>query len=152
MPPKTLTMSTRSPANPQRESSPWRSGGDDSLHYVDKNERDLYCDALLQYIQQQRDEAAHHSNNSASSATDIHDDADEVAPPPAKPLPLGWEEKVDAKGRVFFIDHINRLTTWADPRQQAPPRSPGLSRQSSPRSNNSAGSNLSQLGAHLLLE
>ncbi|TYZ62939.1 hypothetical protein PybrP1_003319 [[Pythium] brassicae (nom. inval.)] len=157
MPPKTLTMSK--PSSLQREPSTWRSGGDDALHYTDKKDRDLYCDALLQYIRQQRNEAARHDSSGASS-TDSRGDADEdldaVPPPPARSLPLGWEEKVDAKGRVFYIDHINRLTTWTDPRQSAAatPRSSGPSRGSSPRSNNSfsAGSNLSQLGAHLLLE
>lgn len=94
---------------------PWKLGGDDSLHYTDKKERDLYCDALLQYIRQQRDDTSpNHENDNA-------DDADEngeqpVASPLVKPLPLGWEEKTDAKGRTFFVDHINRLTTWTDPR------------------------------------
>lgn len=163
MPPKTLIMAKPALSSLQRESPPWRAGGDDALHYADKKERDLYCDALLQYIRQQRDEATRHdSSNGADSSTDSPRDADEtldaVPPPPVKSLPLGWEEKVDAKGRVFYIDHINRLTTWADPRQPtvAALRSPGPSRDSSPRSNHnysySAGSNLSQLGAYLLLE
>ncbi|XP_037088392.1 E3 ubiquitin-protein ligase Nedd-4-like isoform X1 [Pollicipes pollicipes] len=32
------------------------------------------------------------------------------------PLPDGWEERVHADGRIFFIDHKNRTTTWEDPR------------------------------------
>ena len=31
-------------------------------------------------------------------------------------LPEGWEERTDAKGRKFFIDHNTRTTTWNDPR------------------------------------
>jgi len=31
------------------------------------------------------------------------------------PLPNGWEEKQDPQGRVFYIDHINRKTTWTRP-------------------------------------
>lgn len=155
-------MSKRSPLfnhnhqqNHSREGSsplPWKLGGDDSLHYTDKKERDLYCDALLQYIRQQRDDA---SPNHESA--DNEDNGDEyevpVAPPTVKPLPLGWEEKTDAKGRAFFVDHINRLTTWTDPRQATPaattPRSPSLSSGGSSRNHHS---NLSQLGAHVLLE
>jgi len=32
------------------------------------------------------------------------------------PLPRGWEEKKDSKGRVFFIDHNSKRTVWEDPR------------------------------------
>jgi len=32
------------------------------------------------------------------------------------PLPQGWEERSDDKGRVFFVDHNSRKTLWEDPR------------------------------------
>lgn len=33
-------------------------------------------------------------------------------------LPTGWEMKIDPRtGRPFFIDHINRTTSWNDPRE-----------------------------------
>ena len=31
-------------------------------------------------------------------------------------LPDGWEVTYDADGKMFFIDHLNRTTTWVDPR------------------------------------
>lgn len=31
------------------------------------------------------------------------------------PLPPGWEERTDAKGRVFYVDHNTRTTTWTRP-------------------------------------
>jgi hypothetical protein len=31
------------------------------------------------------------------------------------PLPPGWEERTDAKGRVFYVDHNTRTTTWNRP-------------------------------------
>ena len=34
------------------------------------------------------------------------------------PLPDGWEKAVDFDGKSFFIDHINRRTTWIDPRDR----------------------------------
>ncbi|GFR66721.1 protein kibra [Elysia marginata] len=34
------------------------------------------------------------------------------------PLPEGWEKAVDYDGKCFFIDHINRRTTWIDPRDR----------------------------------
>ncbi|MGH0138218.1 UNVERIFIED_CONTAM: hypothetical protein FKN15_065676 [Acipenser sinensis] len=32
------------------------------------------------------------------------------------PLPAGWEETRDYDGRVFYIDHNTRQTSWIDPR------------------------------------
>ena len=40
------------------------------------------------------------------------------SPPPSyalPPLPEGWEEKTDAKGRTFYIDHNTRTTQWDRP-------------------------------------
>lgn len=31
------------------------------------------------------------------------------------PLPLGWEERKDAQGRYFYIDHNTRTTSWVRP-------------------------------------
>ena len=35
-------------------------------------------------------------------------------------LPSGWTMQVAPNGRVFFIDHINKKTTWVDPRNSRP--------------------------------
>ncbi|XP_060148407.1 protein WWC3 isoform X1 [Globicephala melas] len=45
------------------------------------------------------------------------------APPRAResaelPLPAGWEEARDYDGRVFYIDHNTRQTSWIDPRDR----------------------------------
>ncbi|XP_014667841.1 PREDICTED: E3 ubiquitin-protein ligase NEDD4-like [Priapulus caudatus] len=31
------------------------------------------------------------------------------------PLPLGWQERVDGNGRLFYVDNINRRTQWERP-------------------------------------
>uniref|UniRef100_A0A8C6P542 Yes1 associated transcriptional regulator n=1 Tax=Nothobranchius furzeri TaxID=105023 RepID=A0A8C6P542_NOTFU len=36
--------------------------------------------------------------------------------PETGPLPEGWEQAVTADGEVYYIDHINKNTTWVDPR------------------------------------
>ncbi|XP_041366585.1 E3 ubiquitin-protein ligase HECW2-like isoform X2 [Gigantopelta aegis] len=36
-------------------------------------------------------------------------------PPGEEPLPRGWEARVDSHGRIFYIDHNNRTTTWQRP-------------------------------------
>ncbi|CAH0721978.1 unnamed protein product, partial [Brenthis ino] len=42
-----------------------------------------------------------------------------------EPLPPGWEARMDSHGRVFYIDHINRTTTWQRPAANgSAPRSP----------------------------
>ncbi|NP_001164707.1 neural precursor cell expressed, developmentally down-regulated 4-like [Saccoglossus kowalevskii] len=40
--------------------------------------------------------------------------------PELGPLPAGWEERVHADGRIFYIDHNRRTTQWEDPRLQNP--------------------------------
>uniref|UniRef100_A0AAR2IMM5 HECT-type E3 ubiquitin transferase n=1 Tax=Pygocentrus nattereri TaxID=42514 RepID=A0AAR2IMM5_PYGNA len=37
---------------------------------------------------------------------------------PLGPLPLGWEKRTDANGRVYFVHHPTRSTQWEDPRTQ----------------------------------
>lgn len=34
----------------------------------------------------------------------------------SKPLPSGWETKLDKQGKAFFIDHKSKTTTFIDPR------------------------------------
>ncbi|KAG7478362.1 hypothetical protein MATL_G00079690 [Megalops atlanticus] len=38
-----------------------------------------------------------------------------MAPIAAGPLPPGWEQRVDQNGRVYFVDHIEKRTTWDRP-------------------------------------
>jgi len=38
----------------------------------------------------------------------------------AEGLPSGWTLQVAPNGRVFFIDHISKKTTWVDPRTARP--------------------------------
>ncbi|XP_041760966.1 E3 ubiquitin-protein ligase Nedd-4 isoform X4 [Anopheles merus] len=39
-----------------------------------------------------------------------------TAQPNATGLPPGWAVQVASNGRLFFIDHINKTTSWVDPR------------------------------------
>ncbi|XP_069757397.1 NEDD4-like E3 ubiquitin-protein ligase WWP2 isoform X1 [Narcine bancroftii] len=32
-----------------------------------------------------------------------------------RPLPLGWEKRVDQRGRFYYVDHNTRTTTWQRP-------------------------------------
>lgn len=34
------------------------------------------------------------------------------------PLPSGWDIGTDFDGKIYFIDHINKQTTWIDPRDR----------------------------------
>lgn len=122
MPPKILSMVRKAPEQQQHdELLAWKAASP-RPDFSDKTTRDLYCDALLQYIRQQREEAQLGADAGLEPAVnefemEIGDEASNL--PAAKPLPLGWEKKTDAKGRVFFIDHINRRTTWVDPRESS---------------------------------
>ncbi|XP_045618685.2 LOW QUALITY PROTEIN: uncharacterized protein [Procambarus clarkii] len=35
--------------------------------------------------------------------------------PGEEPLPTNWEARIDSHGRIFYIDHVNRTTTWQRP-------------------------------------
>ncbi|KAJ7095822.1 hypothetical protein B0H15DRAFT_1019885 [Mycena belliarum] len=40
-------------------------------------------------------------------------------------LPLGWERRIDAVGRTYYVDHSTRTTTWHRPQAQpVTPRAP----------------------------
>ncbi|KAM4726425.1 transcriptional coactivator YAP1-like isoform 2-T2 [Anableps anableps] len=51
--------------------------------------------------------------------------------PETGPLPEGWEQAVTADGEMYYIDHINKTTTWDDPRlaQKVNPAILGLAMQ-----------------------
>ncbi|XP_061642441.1 itchy E3 ubiquitin protein ligase a isoform X3 [Phyllopteryx taeniolatus] len=41
--------------------------------------------------------------------------APRVSPMSGGPLPQGWEQRVDQNGRMYFVDHIEKRTTWDRP-------------------------------------
>lgn len=45
-------------------------------------------------------------------------EADNVSSDPLGPLPPGWEQAYTDSGDVYFINHIDRTTSWNDPRIQ----------------------------------
>ncbi|XP_042361148.1 itchy E3 ubiquitin protein ligase a [Plectropomus leopardus] len=38
-----------------------------------------------------------------------------IAPMSNGPLPPGWEQRVDQNGRMYYVDHIEKRTTWERP-------------------------------------
>jgi hypothetical protein len=34
------------------------------------------------------------------------------------PLPYNWERGQDYDGKVYYIDHTRKITTWIDPRDR----------------------------------
>uniref|UniRef100_I3J7B1 HECT-type E3 ubiquitin transferase n=1 Tax=Oreochromis niloticus TaxID=8128 RepID=I3J7B1_ORENI len=46
-----------------------------------------------------------------------------------EPLPPDWEARIDSHGRIFYVDHVNRTTTWQRP--TAPPAPQTLQRSNS---------------------
>ena len=36
-----------------------------------------------------------------------------------EPLPQGWDERQDANGRTFYVDHNTRVTQWERPTSQS---------------------------------
>jgi len=48
------------------------------------------------------------------------------------PFPAGWERAVDDTGRVYFIDHVNKTTSWEDPRKRMVQMQPPLGASAQP--------------------
>ncbi|XP_067107827.1 E3 ubiquitin-protein ligase HECW1 [Osmerus mordax] len=46
-----------------------------------------------------------------------------------EPLPPNWEARIDSHGRVFYVDHVNRTTSWQRPSHA--PKCSGLHRSNS---------------------
>lgn len=93
--------------------------------------------AILQRIQEAQSPASQRPSSTASSPatpTTITNNSNAVshAPKAHTPtaagnddtLPRGWTSQVAPNGRVFFIDHVNKQTTWIDPRSGMPSSPP----------------------------
>lgn len=39
-------------------------------------------------------------------------------PPSNVDLPNGWDIAKDFDGKIYYIDHVNKKTTWIDPRDR----------------------------------
>jgi len=53
-----------------------------------------------------------------------------VVPTPAQqPLPPGWSCRYDPQGRIYFLDHNNKKTTYIDPRTIQPHLYPSVAPQ-----------------------
>jgi E3 ubiquitin-protein ligase NEDD4 len=60
----------------------------------------------------QRTDSTASNTNSTTSAPSSESDED--------PLPPGWAMSVTPSGRVFYVDHNTRTTSWEDPRKLRP--------------------------------
>jgi len=52
-------------------------------------------------------------NETSTGSERLHPD---VPSPAEMPLPAGWAMQLNENGRIFFIDHNTRQTSWVDPR------------------------------------
>ncbi|TVK90425.1 E3 ubiquitin-protein ligase Itchy [Bagarius yarrelli] len=74
-------------------------------------------------------------NGEAASQGSTSGSALRVSPTPRRispinngPLPPGWEQRVDQNGRIYYVDHIEKKTTWERPE----PLPPGWERRVDP--------------------
>ncbi|PSN38361.1 hypothetical protein C0J52_06914 [Blattella germanica] len=50
-------------------------------------------------------------------------------PAEEEPLPPYWEARIDSHGRIFYIDHVNRTTTWQRPTSSSVTRTRPISNE-----------------------
>ena len=86
-------------------------------------------------------EAANNTNTNDNN----NQDEDEQQQQQLGPLPPGWTQQVHVNGRIFFIDHNNKSTTWIDPRTGEPSPPPPPPPASSSQSSSSSSSLMSAL-------
>ncbi|XP_051569015.1 E3 ubiquitin-protein ligase Itchy isoform X3 [Myxocyprinus asiaticus] len=75
------------------------------------------------------------SQGSSSGSETGSNQASQASPTPPRaalinngPLPQGWEQRADQNGRVYYVDHIKKRTTWDRPE----PLPPGWERRVDP--------------------
>jgi E3 ubiquitin-protein ligase NEDD4 len=79
-------------------------------YFVDHNNRTTsWIDPRRQ--QQQRPNDTSRTGNAAQLAISQQQSHSTLGP-----LPSGWEMRITATGRLYFVDHTSKITTWDDPR------------------------------------
>ncbi|XP_033634240.1 E3 ubiquitin-protein ligase NEDD4-like isoform X1 [Asterias rubens] len=74
-------------------------------------------------VEQRREEETDWELVDVDEENTSNSQASESAPPRSAALPTGWEEREDANGRRYYVDHANRRTQWEIPTvpSQGPP-------------------------------
>ena len=70
-------------------------------------------DAQMGLVQAQQG-PAYHGPASVGLASVSHGPAS----PGSVPLPSGWDVGKDYDGKIYYIDHNTKKTTWVDPRER----------------------------------
>ncbi len=71
--------------------------------------------------------AASANDSSLENANDSSSNRNNLSSATSRqPLPPGWDFSYSDKGRMFFIDHANKVTTWIDPRTGIASPTPNL--------------------------
>uniref|UniRef100_A0A4W4F096 E3 ubiquitin-protein ligase n=1 Tax=Electrophorus electricus TaxID=8005 RepID=A0A4W4F096_ELEEL len=60
------------------------------------------------------------STSGSGQALGVSPSLHRVSPINTGPLPPGWEQRVDQNGRIYFVDHIEKRTTWERPEPLPP--------------------------------
>jgi len=153
--PNTPTVNTPSSTEPNSITSPESGGGlpEGWEQRSDQNGRVYYIDHITRrttWIRPTSNARSAYSSTAAMERHQINDSSSEAsslasnsenssapssAPPTPtpqieakneEPVPNGWEISYTDKGRMFFIDHVGKVTTWVDPRTNKASPMPAL--------------------------
>ncbi len=59
-----------------------------------------------------------HSLNNSTNSLIEEDSVHHQHQADGQPLPEGWDMGMDFDGKIYYIDHKTRTTTWIDPRNK----------------------------------
>uniref|UniRef100_A0A1A7WN20 HECT-type E3 ubiquitin transferase n=1 Tax=Iconisemion striatum TaxID=60296 RepID=A0A1A7WN20_9TELE len=106
------------------------TGGGAEEHEGEESKREEVCSIESEQITMEtdREEGAHVNGHPVRSLPSVRHDIHRYQRVD-EPLPPNWEARIDSHGRIFFVDHVNRTTTWQRP--TGPPAPQGLTRSNS---------------------
>ncbi|KAM4561749.1 E3 ubiquitin-protein ligase HECW2 isoform 2-T3 [Fundulus diaphanus] len=103
-------------------------GADEGQEGQKTREEVVAVDAERVTTETEREEDAHVNGHPVRSLPSVRHDIHRYQRVD-EPLPPNWEARIDSHGRIFFVDHVNRTTTWQRP--TGPPAPQGLTRSNS---------------------
>ncbi|CAF2249964.1 unnamed protein product [Rotaria magnacalcarata] len=90
------------------------------LAYISTNATSTTTESTEEEEEEEEDSQQNDSDFEIITHRDI---PESLASSTTQPLPPGWEERQDALGRTYYVDHNTRTTTWTRPNGQANPSS-----------------------------
>jgi len=82
--------------------------------------QELLANMSIRQSQPENSSRSSQNANSNDSTPQVAASSDSSATRQVTPLPVGWEMRLDRQGRVYYVDHNTKTTTWERPEPLPP--------------------------------